>query len=486
MRKLLYIALPVVLLAACTKDISRFNDETKKPQTVPGPMLFSNAVKNISDGLQNASVNINVFRFTVKHWAMAVYQDEAQFDFTTRGIPQAWWTRMYRDALSDLQEASRIISADATLDPGIKQNQLAIIDVMQVYAYGILVNSFGNVPYKDALNSDNLFPTYDDAKTVYADLMKRLADDLGKLNTASLGFGASDDIIFGDPIASTKTGVDGTVIKYLKFAATVQMKMGMVLAAVDNAAAKTAVETADAKAIASAADNALFKYLSNSPSYSPLYSDIVVGKRSDYVAAKDLMDQLIAMSDPRKTLFFGTNNNGDYVGGIVGKVNTFSDVSKPASNVYAATAPYVFADYVETEFLRAEAKERGYTVAGTAEQHYNNAITASILFWGGSAADAATYLARPDVAYTTATGAWKQKIGFQKWIGLYSRPFDGWVEIRRLDYPQLSLPVNAKSGFPNRFTYPLNEQQLNGTNYTTAAAAIGGDKVETKLFWDKF
>lgn len=486
MRKLLYIALPVVLLAACTKDISRFNEETKKPSAVPGAMLYSNAVKSISDGLQNASVNINVFRFTVKHWAMAVYQDEAQYDFTTRNIPQAWWTRMYRDALNDLKEASRIINADVTLDPGIKQNQLAIIDMMQVYAYGILVNSFGNIPYTEALNSDNLFPVYDDAKTVYADLMKRLADDISKMNTASLGFDASNDIIFGDSKASTLTGASGTVAKYIKFAATVQMKMGMVLADVDNTAAKTAVEAADAKAISAATDNALFTYLPNAPSYSTLYSDIVVGKRSDYVAAKDLMDPLIAMSDPRKSLFFGTNNNGDYVGGIVGKVNTFSDVSKPAANVYAATAPYIFADYVETEFLRAEAKERGYNVAGTAEQHYNNAITASILFWGGAAADATTYLARPDVAYTTATGNYKQKIGFQKWIALYGRPFDGWVELRRLDYPQLPLAVNAKTKFPNRFTYPGNEQTLNGNNYTTAAAAIGGDLPETKLFWDKF
>lgn len=475
MRKLLYIVLPVALLSACTKDISRFNTETKKPSAVPGPTLYSNAVKNMSDGLINASVNINVFRFTVKHWAMAVYQDEAQYDFSTRGIPQAWWTRMYKDALNDLKESSRIISADATLDPAVKQNQLAIIDVMQVYAYGILVNSFGNIPYTDALNPDNLFPAYDDAKTVYADLMKRLADDIGKFNTASSGFSSTDDVIFG-----------GSVAKYLKFAATVQMKMGMILADVDNAAAKAAVEASDAKAISSAADNTLYKYLSNSPSYSPLYSDIVVGKRSDYVAAKDLMDPLIAMNDPRKSLFFGTNNNGDYVGGIVGKVNTFSDVSKPAANVYAATAPYVFADYVEAEFLRAEAKERGYNVAGTAEQHYNNAITASILFWGGTAADATTYLSRSDVAYTTAAGGWKQKIGFQKWIALYNRPFDGWTELRRLDYPQLTLALNAISGFPNRFPYPGNEQQLNGTNYTSAAAIMGNDKVETKLFWDKF
>jgi len=478
MRKIVYIALPVLLLAACTKDISRFNNETKKPATVPPGPLFTNAVKNLADGMANASVNVNVWRFTVKHWAMAVYQDEAQYDFATRGIPAAWWTRMYRDVLNDLKESARIISADASLDPNQQANQLAIIDIMQVYTFNILVNTFGNVPYKEALDANNLFPVYDDAKTVYADLLKRLTDDLGKLKTGSGAFAASEDVIYG--------GGSASIPKWIKFGNTLLMKMGMTIADVDNAAAKAAIEAADAKAIAAAADDAKFTYLSTSPNTNPLYADIVLGGRSDYIAAKDLMDPLISLNDPRKSLYFGTNNAGSYAGGIVGKVNTFSDFSKPSTKVSAADAPLILGDYVETEFLRAEAKERGYNVAGTAAEHYNNAITASIVFWGGSASDAATYLSQSQVAYATATGNFKQKIGFQKWIALYNRPFDGWVEIRRLDYPQLTLAVNAISGYPNRFPYPGNEQQLNGTNYTAAAAAIGSDKVETKIFWDKF
>jgi len=474
MRKIIYIALPVLILAACTKNISSLNDETKKPAVVPGPTLFSNAVKNISDGLANASVNINVFRFTVKHWAMAVYQDEAQYNFTTRAIPQAWWTRMYRDVLNDLKESARVITADATLDAGVKQNQLAIIDIMQVYAFNILVNTFGNVPYKEALDPNNLFPVYDDAKTIYTDLLKRLTDDIGKLNASNGGFAAADDLIYA-----------GSVAKWIKFANTQLMKMGMMMADVDNAVAKGAIEAADAKAISSAADNALLKYLGTSPNTNPLYTDIVLGGRSDYIAAKDLMDPLISLNDPRKSLYFGTNNAGGYAGGIVGKVNTFADFSKPSTIVSAANAPLIFADYVETEFLRAEAKERGYNVTGTAAEHYNNAITASIVYWGGATSDATTYLSQPEVAYATATGGYKQKIGFQKWIALYNRPFDGWTELRRLDYPVLTPVVNAISGFPNRFPYPGNEQQLNGTNYTAAAAIMGNDKVETKLFWDK-
>lgn len=98
--------------------------------------------------------------------------------------------------------------------------------------------------------------------------------------------------------------------------------------------------------------------------------------------------------------------------------------------------------------------------------------------------EASAYLAQSSVAYETASGNWRQKIGFQKWIGLYNRPFDAWTEIRRFDFPKLTAPIEAISGFPNRYTYPSNEQQLNNANYKAASSAIGGDKVETKLFWD--
>ena len=475
MKKIIYLIIPVLFFSSCTKNISRFNEETKRAANVPAGTLFSNATRNVSDALASASVNTNVFRFTVKHWAMAVYQDEAQYDFSTRNIPQAWWTTMYRDVLVDLAESGKLVSADALLAPGVKANQLAIIDLMQVYTYNILVNTFGDIPYTEALNSTNLFPKYDDAKTVYTDLLKRVADDIGKLNASSAGFSSSEDLVY-----------KGSVAKWIKFANSMRMKMGMILADSDNATAKSNVEAADANAISSASDNAQLVYLGSTPNTNPLYADIVLGGRGDYVAAEDLMNKLISLNDPRKTLYFGTNNGGEYVGGVVGKVNTYSDMSKPSTQVSAATAPLVLLDYVETEFYRAEAKERGFNVAGTAEQHYNNAIRASIIFWGGTNADADAYLAKPEVAYSTAGGTYKEKIGFQKWIALYNRPFEGWTELRRLDFPVLTPPVAAKSGFPNRLQYPNNEQQLNGTNYTSAASKIGGDKVETKLFWDKF
>ncbi|MFM6943562.1 MAG: SusD/RagB family nutrient-binding outer membrane lipoprotein, partial [Aquirufa sp.] len=129
MKNMLKVFVPLLLLfTACTDDISQLNIETKRPAAVPAPTLFSNAVKTLAGSLGSASVNTNVFRFTVSHWAMAVYQDEAQYDFATRAIPQGWFTTMYRDVLADLNESAKLINADATLTPGEKANKLAIID----------------------------------------------------------------------------------------------------------------------------------------------------------------------------------------------------------------------------------------------------------------------------------------------------------------------------------------------------------------------
>ena len=474
-KRFISIVVLVLLISACTDDITRFNDETKRASEVPPGSLFSNAVKTLSDGLASASVNVNIFRHFVNHWAQAVIQEEAQFNYVTRSINDAWWTRMYRDVLNDLKESSRIITNDVTLNPIIKTNQLAIIDIMQVYTFNILVTTYGDIPYSKSLDDQLLFPVYDDAKTVNKELMIRLENDIAKLSISAPGFTSSEDIIF-----------QGSVAKWISFANSLQVRMAMTISDVDNSLAKTAFEKANPNAINAISNNGFVKYFTAIPNNNPLYDQLVLANRTDYIAAKDLMDVLNSFEDPRKPGFFGVNNVGLYVGGIMGIPSDYPKMSKPSTRVADPSAPNVLIDYVEMEFYRAEAKERGYNVTGSAESHYNNAIKASILYWGGTEANADKYLLRSDVAYTTAAGGWKQKIGFQKWIALYNRPFEGWLEVRRLDFPKLTIPVNAFSGYPNRMKYPANEQQLNGTNYTNAATKIGGDKSETKLYWDIF
>ncbi len=479
MKKYLIVitALTVLGVLSCTKDITRFNRETKAPAEVPAETLFSNGVRNLADVLTSANVNTNIFRYVVQHWASTTYQDEPNYNFGVRNIPQNWWIAMYRNVLADLKESKRLISET---EPGViseakLRNQAAIVDLMEVYTYANLVNTFGNVPYTESNDIDNVFPKYDDARSIYDDLFVRLDQDIAALDPSAEGFDGAADLIY-----------HGDVEKWVKFANSLKIRLAMTIADVDASKARAAFESADAGAFTSSDDDAVFQYLATTPNTNPIWVDLVQSGRADMVAGAPLLNVLTDLDDPRRDDFFEPNNSGNWVGGKLGSNNTYAETARPSDKVEAANAPSPLLNYTEIEFYRAEAAERGFTVSGSAQEHYNNAITASIIDWGGTASEATTYLAQPEVNYNTAPGDWKQKIGVQKWIALYNRPAIGWLEIRRLDFPKLNPPADPDSGFPNRFPYPANEQTLNPDNYTSAAEAIGGDVVETKIFWDVF
>jgi Formylmethanofuran dehydrogenase subunit B len=488
MKKILCLFIAYSLLS-CNKDISSLNVDKKNPATVPSYTLFSSGLRGLSDLTASPDVNLNIFRLVSQHWTETTYTDESNYSLNTRNIPNAWWGTLYTGygvagtvsdqpyymgILKNLDEAKKLVPKDVP-DAAVQKNQIAIIDMLQVYGYSILVNTFGNVPYSQALDYNNLFPKYDDAKTIYVDLLKRLDADINAINTSSLAFSATADLLYG-----------GNVSNWKKFGNSLKMKLGIILSDSDPALAKSTVESANAGSFTSNSDNAIFNYYTTSPNTNPVWEYIVPSGRGDFVASTTILGIMQPTNDPRIPLYFTTDKNGNFSGGVPGDQNVYADLSHPGNVLMAPDFHNDLLDYSEIEFIRAEAIERGLNIPGTAEQHYNNAITASILYWGGTQAQAGAYLAQPSVAYSTAPGNYKQKIGTQKWLALFNRGFDAWTEIRRLDYPVLPIPVNAQSGFPVRFTYPISEQNINTSSYNQASSAIGGDLVTTKLFWDKY
>lgn len=481
--------------SACT-DIEKLNKNVKDPDTVPGELLFTNAQKALFDQMVSTNVNYNVFRLFVQHWTETTYTDESNYDLLTRTIPDQHWDVLYRDVLKDFNEASRIITETVPLsteNPSIKKNKLAIIEIMTVYTFSILVETFGDVPYSEALDLDKPLPKYDDALTIYKDLIVRLDAAIGNLDAGAASFDEADNMYEGD------------VAKWLKFANSYKLKMGIMLTDIQDASvqtiAKTAIESAAPNVFTSNADNARLIYLKDAPNTNPVYSDLVASGRHDFVPANTLVNIMNGLVDPRREFYFtlidtssvkGTEKLA-YVGGKYGAANDYTAYSHVADQIQEPTFEGLIFDYPEVEFLLAEAVEKGFNVGGTAQEHYNAAITASILYWGGTTgqtdvavAAIPAYLANPKVAYNSAPGDFKQKIGLQEWIALYNQGFEAWTTWRRLDYPLLTAPEDALSGVPVRYTYPIEEQTLNGANYRSASTAIGGDDVITKLFWDKY
>lgn len=477
MRNILAIVLILLLFSSC-KKLEELNVNTKDPTTVPGESLFTGAQLALSNIMVTPNVNRNNFRLFVQHWTECTYTDEANYELGDRAIPGNWWNAFYRDVLMNLKESAKVIQEQGPMvgdAPQVLPNKLAIIEVLTVYAYSVLVETFGNVPYTEALDPDIILPKYDDGLTIYKDLLVRLSAAIVSMDQAQASFGGADNMCHGD------------VAKWAKFANSLKLRMGMLLADVDPTLAATTVEAAvTAGVIMSQADNALMAYMSSQPHTNPVNENLVLSGRKDFVMANTLVDYMNELEDPRRPLYFTlTGDPPAYVGGIYGVQNDYTAFSHVADPITEATFPFDYFDLAEVYFLLAEGAERGFSVGGTAAEFYEKAITASIEFWGGTAAEAAAYLANPKVAYASATGTWQEKIGMQKWIGLFNRGFEGWTAYRILDFPVLIPPPDAFSVLPLRLTYPAAEQTLNPANRAAAAAAIGGDDVGTKLFFDK-
>lgn len=474
MKKILITVLSLVALSSCMTDekYEDYNRDPKNPTQVSADYLFNSALKSLSDQMTSTNVNNNVFRLLAQYWTETQYIDEVNYDFNGRSITQRHWSEIYRDVLLDLETSKANVIADPELTESEKQTRIAQAEVLSIYAWQQLVDTFGDIPYTQALDPElYLLPEYEDAATIYTDLFSRL--DAAILNLNGSGF-AIDNLYYGDMMA------------WSKFANSLKLRMGMRIADAPGMAAvsKSAVESAViAGVFTSNSDNAYIYYSTTTPNTNPLWVDLVQSNRNDFIGANTFIDILNDLQDPRRAVYFDQNlGAGVYQGGEYGANNTFANYTHINDAIQQPDFRSVLLDFAEVSFLLADASERSYTIAGSAAEHYTNGISASFNDWGASGL--AAYLSHSDVAYATAPGTWKEKIGRQFWIAMYNRGFEGWTVWRTYDAPTLNIPTDSGLPVPTRYTYPVNEQNLNETNYNAASSAIGGDEQTTKLFWD--
>jgi hypothetical protein len=414
MKKVILTTLTIFsLLVSCQSDeqYEEKNRDPKNPTQVSAEFLFNSATKSLYDQMTSTNVNTNIFRMLGQHWTETTYVDEANYDFNTRNIPQNHWSEMYRDVLLDLATAKTNTDADPSLSAATKKTKNAQIEILAVYTWAQMVETYGNLPYSQALNAGvYVLPVYDDAATIYGDLLTRLTAAIP--NLTDNGFAAADNIYGGNPA------------NWKKFGNSLLLRMGVRVADVPTLAAKS---TAAIKAAVSGgvftsnADNAELVYSNASPNTNPVWVDLVQSGRSDFVVANTLVDKMNALNDPRRTAYFDENlGTGVFKGGPYGDNNSFSAYTHVSARITDPTNPASLIDYAEVCFYLADAAER--SISGTpanAASFYNQGITASFAYWGTP--NVATYLLNPAVNYTTATGTWKVKIGTQLWLAMYNR-----------------------------------------------------------------
>ena len=474
-----FLLLLVVLVASC--DLPD-NVDPKSAAEVTAASLVTSAEINLFTQLTTMDTNFGINRLLTQYHSEVTYVTESRYNLSDRKLPDAHWGVMYRDVLTNLKDAKRLINNSAfPTDPDKKINELAIIKILEVYTYQTLVDLFGNVPYSEAnMGLEDSRPKYDDAKTVYYALIETLSSAISDLVTTTSANSFDDaDILYNSDLDSWRL-----------FANSLKLRFALRIADFDSAKANTLIKEALADGVfTDESQSAIFRPTGTTPYVGCYYNWAVIEARpKDYVPANTLINMMNSFNDPRRPILF-TTYNGEYVGLTYGLKNasSYSKFSHFNAVLQDKSYPSVIADYIEVEFLLAEAAERGLGGVTSAENHYNNAIIAGLKYWGVSDEDITTYMSQTSVAYTTATGSWKQKIGTQKWLIFYDRGVESWNEWRRLDYPRLNPPQDMTyADIPVRYPYPFDEAKYNKDNYTAAAAAIGGDLVTTKIFWDKF
>ena len=459
MKNLIYIFTALLIMVSCDSDetYEGLNKDPNNPTTVTADALFTSATVSLFKQLESTSVNSNIFRMVSQYWTETQYVDEANFDLQNRNIPQNFWSTLYTSVLYDLKNAKEL-TTDA--------KQKAQIEVIEVYTWQLLVDTFGDIPYSEALQGQgDATPAYDDGNTIYTDLIARIDTAITGLGGAGTGFVQPDVIYSGD------------IAKWIKFANSLKLKLAV------HVGNSPAANAAAGGAFTSNADNATIAFEGSTPNTNPLWVSLVQSGRNDFVPAKTIVDVMNTLADPRRTVFFEDNltvsGTITYEGGVYGTTNSYALYSHIGKAMLEPTFRGVLLDYAEVEFLKAAA------LIGVPETHYQNGITASFKDWGLEA-DAPAYIASLS-AYS------EQNLAHQFWLAMYNRGFEGWFVYRKYTNhfgdgtsatDVFQVPADTENPIPTRFTYPVNEQTLNETNYDAASSAIGGDTQTTRIFWD--
>ncbi|MEA9414570.1 MULTISPECIES: RagB/SusD family nutrient uptake outer membrane protein [unclassified Flavobacterium] len=422
------------------------------------------------------------------------------------GWNNAAWEQAYRREMVNALTVKRLVE-----QKGPRYYAWSLI--LKVYAMHKITDYHGPIVYS-AFGSEAATVPYDSQKVVYDQFfteLKTAVDILTPLATADL-----KSTFFVDAKDATDgTTAKGVVVKWIKFANSLRLRLAMRISNVDPIKAKAEAEAAIAGfgVIDLNADNIF--YLADHPvnTYTNEWADINVG-----AAIASIMN---GYNDPRREQYFSPAvSSGNYqairLGSLVDDDYRFAKAdqfSKVGSIVTNGQIPWFTA--TESHFLKAEGALKGWNMGGTPQSFYESGITTSFAQNGSGSADTyinddvlvAANFTDPLNAANNITGQnlvtvkWSdaasnevklQKIQTQKWLAIFPDGQEAWAETRRTGYPKLFLPTNNFSSgkipagtFIRRLNFPVQEKASNPVGYAQGVQELGGvDTGGTRLWWD--
>ena len=301
--------------------------------------------------------------------------------------------------------------------------------VLRAFAYQALVDCYGEVPYTEALDLNNLTPHYDDGQVIYDGILAEIDNALEKASGS-------------DQVATSILFPGSTAKDWIKFANALKLRILTRESGVKDVNSKIAAlinennfpskDVQFAGCWKNEAGQANPFFMEDAfASYGASQINIILN-----VALLNTMSVTSAdFKDGRLAAYFSPNGSNAYQGGVSG--TNFSTTANYKTAYWCRpnahfNDPVVLISVSEINFLIAEyyAKNKN---ASKAQEYYANAIKASF-----AKAGAAGY---EDVVaqYPLDVNNYKKAIGIQKWVDLSGyNSFEAWCELRRLGYPAMS------------------------------------------------
>ncbi|AQW93243.1 SusD/RagB family nutrient-binding outer membrane lipoprotein [Elizabethkingia anophelis] len=352
------------------------------------------------------------------------------------------------------------------------------------YFFISLTETYGDIPYSEAVKDGIFYPKYDDQKSIYKVVLNELA--LANTELSKFNSNISGDLIY-----------NGDLFKWRKLINSYRLRILMDLS--------KRADDSDLNVKQSFAD------IVNNPSQNPIMEGIgdsgalpfynLVNNRYPYFNSNDLktayymeqsfVDKLKKSKDPRlfkmaekKTSTVGVmpDDPFSYYDGLYGSGDLGENSKRASDGLASRINPRYFDDpineptllmgYAELQFILAEAAVRGW-IGGNANAYYTKGISASMDFYKIGSADAAAYLAQPTIALKPNSEIEQIKqIMDQKHTALFFNT--GWrifYDQRRTGFPKFNTDgkgILNDGKIPKRRMYPSTEITNNNTNLTNA------------------
>ena len=513
--RLIYGPFLILALASCDKNFEEINIDATKltEQNMQYNYLFTSAqlftagnADGYSAGIWETSVSyastmMQHLSSTSSYW----YGDKYIYNANYNG---SFWRYQYPTSIKNIIDVINHVKDDDK-----RKNLYNMSRILKVFLFQRMTDVYGDIPYTDAglgYSTGLTNPKYDKQQDIYADMLNELEDAAQKLDATADNTIEDADLLYG-----------GDVDKWKKFAYSEMVRLAMRMSKVDATAASAWVKKAVAGGVmGSIDDNAIIGHEAKGTNTvsNPVGLQLLSREPASYKLSKTFVDFLVVNDDPRLQYFAtivadptDTEDKGDEdPANQLGQPNgydhngTATDITNALNwpgdqNAYSIVnrhtfsredAPTFLLTYAETELLLAEAAQRGW-IAGSAATHYKNGVEAAMLQLNQTGADLQSQDATD---YTTAhpynAAQGLKMINEQYWVATFTDWLETWSNWRRSGYPQLT-PVNYQGNtsngtVPRRFTYPLDEANVNPSNYSAAVAKLsGGDKMTSRIWWDK-